>query len=128
MPESKRLKLFVLSDGTYGDLGYEVTHSRGKELIRLGLLPTPDYSIQSFDLDLSLYENVTSVTVSRVYPNVLHVVLSPAGTSFEATSYNLDGTEFCKFDQNGHMELNEYDAAGRLTRVKDEHGNVIKEY
>lgn len=68
------------------------------------------------------------MTVSKPNVNVAYVALLPAHVPFEAISYNLDGSVFCKFDQNGRMELNEYDSAGRLTRVKDERGNVIKEY
>ena len=57
-----------------------------------------------------------------------YVALLPADVSFEAISYNLDGSVFCKFDQNGCVELNEYDAAGRLIRVVDERGNVVRDY
>lgn len=71
---------------------------------------------------------MTSVTVSKPYQNVLYVALLPADVSFEAISYNLDGTVFCKFDQNGHVELNEYDTAGRLIRVVDERGYVVRDY
>lgn len=54
-----------------------------------------EYSSE-FEIDLSPYENVTSVTVSKPYQNVLYVALLPAVISFEAISYNLDGTVFCK--------------------------------
>lgn len=127
LPESKRLKLFVLTNGA-GVVYYNIVHSGGSSSGSAQLVTTSGYSVQSFDLDLSSYENVTSVIVSKPSTNVAYVALLPANVPFEAISYNLDGSVFCKFDQNGRMELNEYDTAGRLIRVKDEHGNVIKEY
>ena len=128
LPESKRLRLFVLNNGAVGAVYYNVVHAGGNSSGDVSLTGTPGYSLQSFEIDLSQYENVTSVTVSRPYENVLYVALLPAGVPFEAISYNLDGSVFCKFDQNGHAELNEYDTAGRLTRVVDERGNVVRDY
>lgn len=128
IPESKRLRLFVLNDGRVGSVYYNVVHAGGSSSSSVRLTATPGYSVQSFEIDLSPYENVTSVTVSKPYENVQYVALLPADVSFEAISYNLDGSVFCKFDQNGRAELNEYDAAGRLIRVVDERGNVVRDY
>jgi len=128
IPQSKRLRLFVLNDGACGSVYYSVVHAGGSSSSSVCLSNTPGYSVQSFEIDLSSYENVTSVTVSKPYANVQYVALLPADVSFEAISYNLDGSVFCKFDQNGHAELNEYDAAGRLIRVVDERGNVVRDY
>ncbi|MFR1243091.1 MAG: RHS repeat domain-containing protein, partial [Butyricimonas faecihominis] len=128
LPESKRLRLFVLNNGAVGSVYYSVVHAGGSLPGSVRLTNTPGYSVQSFEIDLSPYEDVTSVTVSKPYANVQYVALLPADVSFEAISYNLDGTIFCKFDQNGYMELNEYDAAGRLIRVVDERGNVVRDY
>lgn len=128
IPESKRLRLFVLNNGAVGSVYYSVVHVGGSSPGSVRLTNTAEYSVQSFEIDLSPYENVTSVTVSKPYQNVLYVALLPADVSFEAISYNLDGTVFCKFDQNGHVELNEYDTAGRLIRVVDERGYVVRDY
>jgi hypothetical protein len=78
-----------------------------------------------FDLDLKA--GTTSVSVEAP-SSIAYLALVPTGSVFEATCYNLDGTILCRFDQTGQMELNEYDAAGRLTRVKNRDGNVEKEY
>ena len=128
IPESKRLRLFVLNNGAVGSVYYSVGHAGGSSSSSVRLTATPGYSVQSFEIDLSPYENVASVTVSKPYENVQYVALLPADVSFEAISYNLDGSVFCKFDQNGRAELNEYDAAGRLIRVVDERGNVVRDY
>lgn len=128
LPESRCLKLFVLTNNATGSVYYNIAHSGGSSSGSVQLSTTSGYSVQCFDLDLGSYENITSVTVSKPNVNVAYVALLPAHVPFEAISYNLDGSVFCKFDQNGRMELNEYDSAGRLTRVKDERGNVIKEY
>ena len=128
IPESKHLRLFVLNNGAVGSVYYSVVHAGGSSSSSVRLTATPGYSVQSFEIDLSPYENVTSVTVSKPYENVQYVALLPADVSFEAISYNLDGSVFCKFDQNGRAELNEYDAAGRLIRVVDERGNVERDY
>ena len=128
IPESKRLRLFVLNNGAVGSVYYSVVHAGGSSSSSVRLTATPGYSVQSFEIDLSPYENVASVTVSKPYENVQYVALLPADVSFEAISYNLDGSVFCKFDQNGCVELNEYDAAGRLIRVVDERGNVVRDY
>lgn len=128
LPESRRMKLFVLNDGTGGVVYYNVVHGGGSSSGSVRLTNTPGWFVQCFDLDFSEYEDVTSVTVSKPYANVQYVALLPADVPFEAISYNLDGTVFCKFDQNGHAELNEYDAAGRLIRVVDERGNVVRDY
>ena len=66
--------------------------------------------------------------MNRPKQSVVYVALVPECMTFEATSYNLDGTIFCKFNQNGQIELNEYDGSGRLIRVKNERGNVVKTF
>lgn len=77
-------------------------------------------------LDLDLVGGTTSVSLNVPF-DVAYIALVPADAVFEATSYNLDGTVFCRFDQTGQAEFNEYDAAGRLVRVIDNNGKVLKE-
>ena len=125
IPASGRLKLFVLTKGN-GGVNYDIEYSNGIESKSVSFLSTPEYRVEAFDIDLSGYTGVTSVTMNRPKQNVAYVALVPEGMTFEATSYNLDGTIFCKFNQNGQIELNEYDGSGRLIRVKNERGDVVK--
>ncbi|WP_141560864.1 hypothetical protein [Butyricimonas sp. Marseille-P3923] len=127
LPETKRVRLFVIVKDRAGYINYTVEHSGGRASGEFELSNSSGYSLQCFDLDLGSHENVTSVKISRPSNGVAYCALVPDNVAFEATSYNLDGTVFCKFNQNGQLELNEYDAAGRLVRVKDERGNVIRE-
>ena len=127
-PEIKRVRLLAVAKDCGGDINYTIEHSGGSVSGTFKLLNLSGYSLQSFDLELGNHENVTSVRISAPASGVAYCALVPADVAFEATSYNWDGTVFCRFNQNGEMEVNEYDAAGRLTRVKDRHGNVIKEY
>ena len=85
-------------------------------------------TLHTFEIDIRSYEGVVSVQVIKPpYENLVYMALVPEGIEFEAISYNVDGTVFCKFNQNGQVEFDEYDMAGRLVRVKDQNGNVIKE-
>ncbi len=127
LPETKRVRLFAVVKGYAGYINYTIEHSGGRVSGDFKLSNSSEYSLQSFDLDLGTYENVTSVKISHPSYGVEYCALVPDNVAFEATSYNLDGTVFCKFNQNGQMELNEYDTAGRLVRVKDERGDVIRE-
>lgn len=124
IPESNSLRLYALNQG--GAIRCNITHSGGISAVNLPLNNSSSFYIQVRDLDLSTYNDITSVTFT-IDPELIYLCVVPVDTKFEATSYNLDGTVFCKFDQNQNMELNEYDAAGRLIRVKDQDGNVIKE-
>ena len=128
LPETKRVRLFAVVKGYAGYLNYTIEHSGGRVSGDFKLSNSSEYSLQSFELDLGTYENVTSLKISQPSYLVAYCALVPDNVAFEAISYNLDGTVFCKFNQNGQMELNEYDTAGRLVRVKDERGNVIWEY
>lgn len=128
LPEIKRVRLFAVAKDCAGDINYTIVHSGGSVSGTFKLLNSSGYSLQSFDLEFGNHENVTSVRINTPASGVAYCALVPADVAFEATSYNWDGTVFCRFNQNGEMEVNEYDAAGRLTRVKDRHGNVIKEY
>lgn len=126
-PKSKRVRLFVVTNSScYID--YTINHARGTSSNYLNYNNKGGYSVQSRDIDLSIYDNVRSVTLKRPFYNVVYLALVPIDATFEAISYNPDGSVFCKFDQNCQTELNEYDTAGRLIRVKDQNSKVIKEY
>lgn len=126
IPESKRLKLFVLTNRV-GHVYYSVKHEGGIAEEEILLPKTSNYVVHVFDLDLNLYKNASSVTVYTSSKYMAYIALVPDNTSFEAISYNLDGSVFCKFDQNGQLELYEYDAGGRLIRVKRRDGSLLKE-
>lgn len=127
-PESGRLKLFVVSDGESQNFFYEITHAGGSRVERISCPFTRGYSLHAFEIDIRSYEGVVSVQVIKPpYENLVYMALVPEGVEFEATSYNVDGTVLCKFNQNGQVEFDEYDTVGRLVRVKDQNGNVIKE-
>ncbi|PXZ42711.1 MULTISPECIES: hypothetical protein [Sanguibacteroides] len=126
VPNTKRVKLFVLVEGPETSLTYSVRHAGGTSNGTLTLSGSSGYSVQSFEIDLTPYAGVISVTAT-IPSNVVSIVMVPRESSFEAISYNLDGSIFCKFDHNGQLELNEYDEAGRLIRIKDRTGNTMKE-
>lgn len=127
IPDSKRVKLFVLSKGPGGTVSYSVTHAGGTSAGVLTLNSSPGHVLQDFEIDLGQYSGASSVVVN-VPPVVTHAVVVPSEALFEAVSYHLDGSVFCRYNQGGQLELNEYDAAGRLERVKDKEGNLLKEY
>ena len=54
-------------------------------------------------------------------------ILAPSGTSFEVVSTDSFGQQFCRLNQNGNMERYEYDAAGRVSKIFDQDGNLLKE-
>lgn len=128
LPEIKCMRLFVVAKGYASYVYYTVVHSGGRASGNFQLSDSLEYTLQSFDLDLNTYKDVTSVIISQPSSRVAYFALVPDNVPFEATSYNLDGSVFCRFNQNGKMELNEYDSAGRVIRVKDQHGDIISEY
>lgn len=119
----------VCKPGSAG-LSWEVYHSGGVTAGSGQTVSASGYSLQRFDIDLSSFGGVSRVQISRSFldSGVHYVALLPAGVPFQATSYNADGTVFCTFDQTGRMEVNEYDAAGRLLRVRDQHGQLLESY
>jgi len=122
---SGKSNLEVSIQNTSAQVNYTGIYPGGSSSNSITCERSSDYSVQVFDLDLKA--GTTSVSVEAP-SSIAYLALVPTGSVFEATCYNLDGTILCRFDQTGQMELNEYDAAGRLTRVKNRDGNVEKEY
>ena len=122
-------KMYVLTQ-KHVKVYYTVSHRGGVTRKYVETENTSYCSVQSFDIDLSSYEGLTSVTIqaSSSDTDIAYLAFLPADAEFEATSYNVDGSVFAKFDQTGHLELNEYDSGGRLIRVRDGKGNIVQEY
>lgn len=125
-----RLCLYAICKSKNTDLSWNVYHSGGVTAGSGQIVSTSGYSLQRFDIDLSSFGGVSCVRVSlsSLDSGLHYLALVPAGASFQATSYNADGTVFCTFDQTGRMEANEYDAAGRLLRVRDQHDRLLESY
>lgn len=125
-----RLCLYVVCQSENADLSWNVYHSGGMTVGSGQTVSTSAYSLQKFDIDLSSFEEVSRVRISLPFldSGVHYMALVPDGMPFCATSYNADGTVFCTFDQSGRLEVNEYDAAGRLLRVRDQHGQLLESY
>ena len=121
LPDIKRLKLYVLNGNQTASVS--ITHA-GE--VTTGTVESSDSSsLKVYDIDLGAYANVTTVSVS---PQGTYMALVPEGATFNATSYNADGTAHAQFDQDGKVEFYTYDTAGRVTQIKDRYGNILKEY
>lgn len=123
---SLKYKLCVLTEGSAARVVLSINYSGGtmtREFLTRGNHPGP----QLFDLDLSAVAGITGVNLSSAKVGLVYIALVPADGEFEATSYNADGTVYCKFDHNGQAERYEYDAAGRVIKTYDQDGNLLKE-
>ena len=122
-------KMYILAS-KHEIISYTVLHKGGIVKENIETQNSSFYSLQEFDIDLSSYEDIVSITVGALggTNNIAYLALLPADAEFEATSYNMDGTVFARFDQTGRLELNEYDSGGRLIRVRDGKGNILQEY
>lgn len=119
--EIRNLRLYVL-DG-YETISGKITHAGGDTLYTVESISSSKLKI--YDIDLSKYTNVTSVAI---YNQGSYMALVPEGANFKATSYNPDGTVYARFDQSGNVEYYTYDAAGRVVKVEDQYGNILKTY
>ena len=118
-------KLYLVPMEEHALVTYTVTHSGGTAARVLNLSGLTPGVLQEISIDLSGYDNVSGITITG-FEMVQHLTLLPEGTEFEATSYNADGSIALKYDNSGHMELYEYDKAGRLILVRDENGKILK--
>ena len=117
----KNLRLYIL-DGNATASG-SITHA-GSE-VPYTVESVSSSKLKIYDIDLSKYTDITSVTVNN---QGSYMALVPEGANFKATSYNPDGTVYARFDQSGNVEYYTYDAAGRVVRVDDQYGNILKTY
>ena len=128
--QNPKMRLYVLSQNITTPISYSTIHSTGTAISTVAPVSKPYWNVQALDLDLGVYNGISSITINSdasIISNVSYLCLVPADCEFEATSYNADGTVFCKFDQTGTMERYEYDGAGRVTKVWDGNGKLLKE-
>ena len=118
-------KLYLVPMEVHTLVTYTIIHNGGTAKRTLNLSGLTPGVLQEVSIDLSGYDNVSGITVTG-FEMVQHLTLLPEGTEFEATSYNADGSIALKYDNSGHMELYEYDKAGRLVLVRDENGKILK--
>lgn len=70
----------------------------------------------------------SSVTISCTgTAHIDQLVIVPEASSFEGTVYDRLNRVVAKTTEGMHTHFYEYDHFGRLTRIKDENGNIIKE-
>lgn len=119
-------KLYVLSSGRNTTVHYNIQYAGGSIGKAAPLQNSETNTLQVFDIDTGSYPNAESITIGY-FSNVSYAVLLPAETLFEATSYDKYGRVVAKFDQGKQVELYEYDAAGRLSRITDGEGHILKE-
>lgn len=124
-PEQEHWKLYLLSSGGKGAVGYKVRHAGGCTGKTVQLQESGAGTLQVFDMDTSGYAGVESITFSSFY-NVSYAALFPEGTQFEAVSHDEYGRVVARFDQDGQLELYGYDASGRLDRITDGEGHPLK--
>jgi YD repeat-containing protein len=88
------------------------------------------WSLVNLDIDISTLPNFDEIDKLEVkMSNKAAIgVLVPKGQSFEAKSYDSKGRVFCKLDGNMSLVRYEYDSFGRMLRIYDRDGNVLKEY
>lgn len=124
---SLRYKLFVLTDRTVvGCVVLSVVHGGGT--VTREFTTRANYSgPQVFDLDLTTVTGITKINLSSPSGELVYIALVPTDSEFEAKSYNADGTVYCNFDHNGQALIYEYDTAGRVSKVIDQEGNLLKE-
>lgn len=120
-PVTRNLRLYIL-DGNATASG-SITHA-GSE-VPYTVESVSSSKLKIYDIDLSKYTDITSVTANT---QGSYMALVPEGANFKATSYNPDGTAYARFDQSGNVEYYTYDAAGRVVRVEDQYGNILKTY
>ena len=116
----------MLSSGRNNAIHYNIQYAGGSIGKVAQLQNSETNTLQVFDIDTSSYPDAESITIGY-FSNVSYAVLLPAETLFEAASYDKYGRVVAKFDQDKRVEFYEYDAAGRLNRITDGEGHLLKE-
>lgn len=117
---------YIFSNTKTETFSYTVTHSGGKTTDRQTVSGPAHPSVKKVELDLKQYSDINSLSITANESDYFFAVV-PSNAEFEATCYNLDGTVFGKFDHTGQLEYYEYDAAGRVIKVFNQNGELVKE-
>ena len=125
LPEQYDYNLHLMPSKENAFVTYTITHNDGTAERTIKLFEMTPGALKEVSFDLSDYINVTKISITG-FSGLQYLAVVPEGTEFEATSYNEDSTVSLKFDPSGHMELYEYDKAGRLVLVRDENGKILK--
>lgn len=124
---SLKYRLYVISHRAQpGEISLSVKSSGSVSAHRF-IINANDWGPQAFDLDLTELSGIEEISLPDAWKNLVYIALVPVDAEFEARSYNADGSVFCQFDHTGQAQRYEYDAAGRLSRVFDREGNILKE-
>ena len=135
LPADGRLLVAVLShpffsDVLMGPLGTSYVLECADGTVTTGTIdyyPANSERLHCLVLDLSDYPSPSRLTIlCGAFVN--YIAVMPLGTSFEATSYNVDGTVYAKFDGEGHGEIYHYDRACRVMEVKDVAGKRVSSH
>lgn len=120
----------IMNNSSIRTVSFIIYHSNGTTSRKdIQVAPSGQYRLNITNIDFKEYSDISSISVyDDNMKDVCYLSLVPRNCEFEATSYNTDGTVFCKFNQNGQLERYEYDAAGRVVKVYDNDNNVIKEF
>ena len=89
--------------------------------IDLSEQPTPE-NIVKLEVWAPLYGGIYA---GKIYGGAL-AVLSPDGVEYEALSQDQQGRIFCKLNHLMQLERYEYDGLGRVTKVFDQDGNLLR--
>lgn len=85
------------------------------------------WQLITYAIDLTNNPSVTSIDISLLCDvEAALAILVPADTPFEAVSVDSSGRIFCKLNHQGQLECYEYDPAGRVIKVTDARGNIVK--
>lgn len=76
-------------------------------------------------LDSGGLQDVRSLRI-HVPSTVYYLAILPQRATFEAKTYNADGTVAVKFGPDGQSESYRYDAAGRVNSISNRDGKLIK--
>ena len=125
LPEQYDYNLHLMPSKENAFVTYTITHNDGTAERTIKLFEMTPGALKEVSFDLSDYINVTKISITG-FSGLQYLAVVPEGTEFEATSYNEDSTVSLQFDPSGHMELYEYDKAGRLVLVRDENGKILK--
>lgn len=136
VPKSAHMKLYTIFYDYYNTFSYQIKYQNGTTVNKTVKAnnsvaykqPAYPYTFDIVELELDDFENIDAIIVSPKQSFCTFWVIAPDDAIFEATSYNTDGTVFARFNQNGALEMNEYDAFGRVIRVVDRKGKTIKEF